>query len=155
MDAVQFGRWLNARRHAHGWRSQRALALAAEADSSLCALGISEPFLARLEAGVVAHPFRGAARERVLGLAGMLCATRRQVREYLHAAELDDLTSAEEARVAGIVNTIACAHRPAAMPLPERPRILLGRESLVRLLTCGIEERPSGVYAITGMPGVG
>ncbi|MGH2515455.1 MAG: hypothetical protein ACRDHP_07350, partial [Ktedonobacterales bacterium] len=87
------------------------------------------------------------------------CATRRQVREYLHAAELDDLTSAEEARVAGIVNTIVCAqvyaHHPAAMPLPERPRILLGRESLVGLLTRGIEERPSGVYAITGMPGVG
>ena len=65
MDALQFGRWFSERRRRCGWGSQRALVETLHQHPLLCECGISEDFLARLEAGQLAHPFRGNVRWRV------------------------------------------------------------------------------------------
>ena len=65
---MKFGQWLAGRRHACGYSSQRAFVDAVRQHPQLSASGISEAFLARLEAGVLAHPFRGRVRARVLAL---------------------------------------------------------------------------------------
>jgi hypothetical protein len=118
-------------------------------------LGISEPFLARLEAGAVAHPFRGVARRRVLVLAALLCATDRQVRAYLRAAELSPLTPDETRFVARITGALAARQTPCPTLLPPRPPRLFGREAELSRLVDAITVRPFGIYAITGIPGVG
>src|SRR5712692_3354240 len=87
MDAVQFGQWMSKRRHACGFRSQRTLAETTDAiNRSPTEPAISENFLARLEAGQLAHPFRGSVRRRVLALAWYLCKTPQDVKVYLRAA---------------------------------------------------------------------
>src|SRR5262252_7891224 len=95
MDAVRFGRWISERRLKCGWRSQRALVEAMRQHPLLSEYSISEDFLARLEAGQLAHPFRGSVRRRVLAMAWLLCKTPRDVRTYLQAAELSELKADE------------------------------------------------------------
>ena len=160
MDAVQFGRWLGERRHARGWPSQRALAEAAHADPLTRADGdaadLSEAFLARLEAGHLAHPFRGLVRQRVLALAWLLCKTPRDVRGYLRAAGLTELSREETARMERLMRHLAPMRGAAPVVLPPRPPRLMGREAdlaeLWRALTAGAGDK---LVAITGMPGSG
>lgn len=153
MDAVQFGRWLGERRHACGWSSQRALAASATAREHGAEL--TEPFLARLEAGHLAFPFCGVVRRRVLALATLLCKTPRDVRGYLRAAGLTELSAGESAWVDRLMRRLAPARAAGPLMLPPRPPRLFGRDGelarLTRALTCG----DTGAVAITGMPGAG
>src|SRR6266704_5964392 len=95
MDAVQFGRWISERRRAGGRGSQRALAESVRRQPLISKYRITEDFLARLEAGHLVHPFRGSVRRRVLALTWLLCKTPRDVRSYLRAAELTELSTEE------------------------------------------------------------
>lgn len=100
MDALHFGSWIQERRRACGWRSQGALVEAARAHPYVGDKQISEDFLARLEAGRLASPFRGRTRERVLALAWLLCRTPREVTSYVRRAELGALSQEEEQELA-------------------------------------------------------
>src|SRR5947209_7256695 len=128
MDAVQFGRWLSDRRRKYGWRSQRVLVETINQDAFLKECGISEDFLARLEAGQLAHPFRGSVRKRVVSLARLLCKTPRDLQAYLHAAELIDLSPEEADEVKHLRERLAAKHPATVSLLPPRPLRLLGRE---------------------------
>lgn len=156
MDVVQFGRWLGERRRACGWTSQRALMESALEHPHTRDLGISEAFLARLEAGLLAYPFRGAVRRRVLALIWLLCKSPRQTRDYLRLAGLADL-SAEEQDFVGAVLASFSAAAPANPPLllPARPPRLLGRAAALNELLRILRAVEMGLCVMTGMPGAG
>src|SRR5713101_8400873 len=155
MDAIQFGRWLSNRRRRCGWSSQRALAEATQQDPFFSACDISEKFLARLEAGHLVHPFRGAVRQRVLALAALVCTTPREVQTYLRAAELTALGAEEAAYVQRLHASLQAQRADPVMLLPPRPTRLVGRVELVDDLLRHLATGNSGLYAVTGMPGVG
>lgn len=157
MDAVRFGRWLADRRRDCGWASQRALADAAQAHPRTSGLAISEAFLARLEAGLLVHPFRGAVRRRVVGLAWLLCRSARQMRDYVKGAELGSLTRAETAEIDALVRSLSEPLSPHQVLLPPPPACLIGRdESLAALIAALAGPALRGrCCLITGMPGAG
>jgi AAA ATPase domain len=155
MDAIQFGRWLSNRRRRCGWSSQRALAEATQQEPFFSECDISEKFLARLEAGHLVHPFRGAVRQRVLALAALVCTTPREVQTYLRAAELTALGAEEAAYVQRLHASLQAQRADPVMLLPPRPTRLVGRVELVDDLLCHLATGNSGLYAVTGMPGVG
>jgi tetratricopeptide (TPR) repeat protein len=155
MDAVQFGQWMSKRRHACGFRSQRTLAETTSVDSTAAQPAISENFLARLEAGQLAHPFRGSVRRRVLALAWYLCKTPQDVKVYLRAAGLTELQADETEQIRQLHQYLGTAQTQQKLPLPPRPMRLIGREPLLQELVNTIPTMDMGVYAITGMPGVG
>ena len=155
MDAVRFGRWISQRRHAGGWRSQRAFVEMARQDLFLRTYNISEDFLARLEAGRLAHPFRKSIRRRVLALAGLLCKTPRELRTYLQAAELTDLNPDENDYVNRLNEQLGARRTTTTLLLPPRPSRLVGRTAQVHELIQTLWTLESGICAVTGMPGVG
>ncbi len=155
MDAVQFGRWFSKRRQACGWQSQRALVDAVRRDPFLKASGISEDFLARLEAGHLAHPFRSSVRRRVLALAWLLCKTPRDLQTYLRAAELSDLGSEEVGQVQRLSEHLAVQQSPSPLLLPLRPTRLIGRSTELHELLNTLCKKDVNVFAVTGMPGSG
>jgi tetratricopeptide (TPR) repeat protein len=156
MDVVQFGRWLGERRRACGWTSQRALMDSALEHPHTRDLGISEAFLARLEAGLLAYPFRGAVRRRVLALIWLLCKSPRQTREYLRLAGLADLNSDEQelVRLALASFTDAALVAPPLL-LPARPPRLLGRAAALNELLRTLRTVETGLCVVTGMSGAG
>lgn len=156
MDVVQFGRWLGERRRACGWTSQRALMESALEHPHTRDLGISEAFLARLEAGLLAYPFRGAVRRRVLGLVWLLCKSPRQTRDYLRLAGLTDLSAEEQEMVRTTLASFS-ATAPVAPPLllPARPPRLLGRAAALNELLRTLRTLETGLCVVTGMPGAG
>ena len=155
MDAVQFGRWFSKRRQACGWQSQRTLVDAVRRDPFLKASGISEDFLARLEAGHLAHPFRSSVRRRVLALAWLLCKTPRDLQTYLRAAELSDLGSEEVGQVQRLSEHLAVQQSPSPLLLPLRPTRLIGRSTELHELLNTLCKKDVNVFAVTGMPGSG
>jgi len=155
MDAVQFGRWFSKRRQACGWQSQRALVDAIRRDPFLKASGISEDFLARLEAGNLAHPFRSSVRRRVLALAWLLCKTPRDLQTYLRAAELSDLGSEEADQVQRLREHLAAQQSHSPLLLPLRPTRLIGRSNELHELLNALCKKDVNVFSVTGMPGSG
>lgn len=119
-------------------------------------LGISEAFLARLEAGLLAYPFRGAVRRRVLALIWLLCKSSRQTREYLRLAGLADLSLEEQELVRAALTSFTDT-APVAPPLllPARPPRLLGRAAALNELLRTLRTVETGLCVVTGMPGVG
>ncbi|HEV7128936.1 MAG TPA: ATP-binding protein [Ktedonobacterales bacterium] len=155
LDAVQFGRWLGERRHAGGWPSQRAFVEAARAHPMVSGSDLSEAFLARLEAGHLAHPFRGAVRQRVLALAWLLCKVPRDVRIYLRVAGLVDLGVDEAARIERLLRRLGMPRAVAPRILPARPSQLIGRRAELDELIKAVLVPAGGIVAVTGLPGVG
>ncbi|HVB62946.1 MAG TPA: hypothetical protein VNE61_17270, partial [Ktedonobacteraceae bacterium] len=157
MNAVQFGRWLADRRRAYGYRSQRVLVAKIQANPLPWGMsdGISEDFLARLEAGQLAHPFRGSVRQRVLALAWHLCKTPRDIKTYLNVAELAQLDAQEMEYIQLLQERLAPRSASVSLPLPPRPARLVGRSSEVSELVQALCAVETGMCAITGMPGVG
>lgn len=155
MDAVRFGRWISERRRTGGWRSQRAFVEMAHQDPFLRTYNISEDFLARLEAGRLAHPFRKSIRQRVLALAGLLCKTPRELRTYLQAAELTDLSPDETEYMNRLHEQLVARRTSTTLFLPPRPSRLVGRAAQVHELIQTLWALESGICAVTGMPGVG
>jgi hypothetical protein len=155
VDALKFGEWLARQRWSCGYPSQRALIDAVRQHPRLSASGISEAFLARLEAGVLAHPFRGLVRAKILALAQLLCATPRDLRLYLRHAELSDLGAYELEDVKRLDAYLSRASKPTPVILPARPARLLGRTAELEALLRLLQSLESGCCAITGMPGVG
>lgn len=155
LDPVQFGRWVSERRRALGWPSQRALAEAAEHDPVTRESGITESFLARLEAGVLVWPPRGGVRLRAIELAWFLCESPRAVASYLHLAGCTRLTDDERALVARITGFIAASTASVPMLLPPQLPRLVGRDVEVSKLVEQIVTLGGGCCAITGMMGIG
>ncbi len=156
MDAVQFGHWISGRRLKYGFRSQRALAERVSVDPRLGKLGMTENFLARLEAGSFAYPFRGHVRARVAALAWLLCATPRDVNVYYSAAGLTQLDDHETEQLRALHRHLARQQNgQRVLPLPPRPRHLVGREPVVKEMIDSLSLMETGLYAITGLPGVG
>ncbi len=155
MDAIQFGQWLSKRRRMCGWSSQRTLIEAIRKDPTLSTLGISEDFLARLEAGHLHYPFRGHTRRRVLALAYLLCRTPREVQSYQRAAGLNDLSPAETEMLATLTEQLGAPATGGVMLLPPRPTRLVGRTQGLQQILQALREGEPGLYAISGMPGVG
>ncbi len=155
MDAVQFGRWISERRRAGGWGSQRALAESVLHHPLISKYRITEDFLARLEAGHFVHPFRGSVRRRVLALTCLICKTPRDVRAYLQGAELAELNDEETRQMHWLNKHLFTKPGPTLQPLPPRPLRLFGRDSLLESLTRALSSGESGLYALTGMVGVG
>jgi tetratricopeptide (TPR) repeat protein len=155
MDAVQFGRWMSQRRRACGWQSQRALVDAARQDPLLLETGISEDFLARLEAGNLSHPYRSAVRRRVLALAWLLCRTPRDVRAYLRAAEMNELSADEADQVHSLMEYLEALQSPTPLLLPLRPTRFVGRTDELDKLLNALSTAEANVCAVTGMPGSG
>ncbi|HZO71128.1 MAG TPA: AAA family ATPase [Ktedonobacteraceae bacterium] len=155
MDVVQFGRWISERRRKYGWSSQRALADTARHDPILADCRISEDFLARLEAGRLAHPFRGNARKQVLALAWLLCKTPRDVKIYLNVAELAELSADEAEQMERLREYLMIRRTPAVLLLSARPSRLIGHAQALHELTSTLCTMETGLCAITGMPGVG
>jgi AAA ATPase domain len=155
VDAMKFGQWLAGRRHACGYSSQRAFVDAVRQHPQLSASGISEAFLARLEAGVLAHPFRGRVRARVLALSQLLCGSPRELRLFLRQAELTDLSANEREYVEQLYTQLGASSMRAQVVLPARPAQLVGRTIELDTLLQTLKTVESGCCAITGMPGVG
>lgn len=155
MDVVQFGRWLGERRRACGWTSQRALMASAQEHPHTRDLGISEAFLARLEAGLLAYPFRGAVRKRVLALIWLLCQSPRQIRDYLRLAGLANLNSEEQEIIRSALASFITSSTTAALLLPARPVRLLGQAAALNDLLHMLRTSESGLCVVAGMPGVG
>jgi hypothetical protein len=155
MDVIQFGKWFSERRRKCGWSSQRALAETLRNDPFLQTWRVSEDFIARLEAGRLAYPFRGQVRQQILVLAQVLCKTSRDVQSYLRAASLKELSPEETLLVQRIHNYLALERVATVELLPARPVRLVGRDTLVQDLLAHIDAHGQGLYAITGMPGVG
>ncbi len=155
MDSMQFGQWMHERRRKYGFSSQRLLAERAQQDPVLAASGVSEAFLARLETGQLAHPFRGSVRQRVLALAGLLCKTPKEVQAYLRAAEVTELDTAEQEQIASLCQRLSPLVATGTISLPPRPARLFGRQEVAQRLAKRLVDLESGVALITGMPGVG
>ncbi|MEO8970655.1 MAG: NB-ARC domain-containing protein [Ktedonobacteraceae bacterium] len=164
MDAVQFGRWISERRRALGWNSQRALVEAVYAAHALDTMqngayvssnNISEDFLARLEAGHLAHPFRGTVRQRVLALAELLCKSPQDVRAYLRAAEISELSAGESEQIQHVKDALTPSQTPPLLFLPPRPVRFVGRDTELQELSQVLSSAKADVYAISGMPGIG
>lgn len=155
MNSVQFGRWLSERRRACGWPSQRLLAEATQQHSFLNTSGISEDFLARLEAGHLAYPFRGTVRRRILQLAWLVCKTPRDLKTYLKAAGLNDLSDEEQTQLHLLGEHVTALQTPPPLLLPPRPQRLKGREGDLALLMQALSKAETQVFSLTGMPGVG
>lgn len=156
MNSVQFGHWISERRVKYGFRSQRVLAEHVSGDPTLNKLDITENFLARLEAGSFAYPFRGSVRARVAALAWLLCATSRDVNAYYQAAGLTELDDHKAEHLRALHKRQARQHNSQrVLPLPPRPRRLVGREPVVTEIIDRLCMMDSGLYAITGLPGVG
>src|SRR5579872_110001 len=167
MDAVQFGRWISERRRVLGWNSQRALVEAVHAAHTAHTLetvqngayagnnNISEDFLARLEAGHLAHPFRGTVRKRVLALAELLCKNPQDVRAYLRAAEISELSAEESEQIQHLKDELTPPQAPPLLFLPPRPPRFVGRSTELQELSQVLSSAKTDVYAITGMPGIG
>ncbi|MHB8595064.1 MAG: ATP-binding protein, partial [Acidimicrobiales bacterium] len=114
-----------------------------------------EDFLARIEAGQLAHPFRGSVRQRVLALAWHLCKTPRDIKTYLNVAELTQLDAQEMEYIQLLQERLAPRPASVSLPLPPRPARLVGRSSEVSELVQALCAVETGMCAITGMPGVG
>ncbi|WP_069803945.1 AAA family ATPase [Thermogemmatispora onikobensis] len=155
MDAFQFGQWFSKRRRLCGWYSQRALIETIRKDPALRTLGISEDFLARLEAGHLHYPFRGKTRQRVLALATLLCRTPRDVQLYQRAAGLHDLSPQETELLATLTEQLGEPSSPGLVLLPPRPTHLIGRQRELQQLLHALRDEGPGIYIISGMPGVG
>ena len=155
MDALEFGRWISDRRRSHGWSSQQAFVEAVHREPHLKTTGISESFLARLEAGLLVHPFRKSTRKRVLAMAELLCKTPHDLRTYLRAAELTRLSIDEAAYVNHLSERLAAQDPHPVWLLPPRPAQLLGRTFLVSELVKILSSGETAVCTLTGMAGVG
>lgn len=155
MDAIQFGKWISERRRKYGWSSQRALVETIRQDPMLQEWRISEDFLARLEAGRLVYPFRGYVRLQILALAWLLCKTVRELHTYLQAASLKDLSSDEAEMVQRLQKQLSIHHSVSIELLPIRPNRLIGRDALLDDILHHLGKLDRGLYAITGMPGVG
>lgn len=155
MNAVQFGRWLSERRRACGWPSQRLLAEAAQQHTIVHQSGISEDFVSRLEAGHLAYPFRGTVRRRILLLAWLLCKTPRDLKSYVRAAGLSDLSDEENTQLHLLSEHLAALQTPPPLLLPPRPGRLKGREREIEQILHALNEPATHVVSLTGMPGVG
>jgi AAA ATPase domain len=155
MDAMQFGRWISERRRARGWTSQRTLLGAVEQDAVLSEAGISEDFIARLEAGQLAYPFRGRVRRRVLLLARLLCASPTDLRGYLRAAGMQYLSPTEDEEIASVRATLAARSATPPYLLPRRPARLVGREAQLDALLQVLTAPDADLCCVSGMPGVG
>ena len=155
MDVVQFGRWLAERRRACGWRSQRALVGAALEDAHTREAEITAAFLARLEAGLLAHPFRGSVRRRVLALTWLLCKSPRQVRTFVQHAEITDLSRAESVQLDDVCRWLADPLPAPVVILPPRPTPFVGRDSTTRQVVRALVEDRVPCLLISGMPGIG
>src|SRR5258708_24930017 len=83
VNAITFGRWFSERRRQRGWSSQLAFVEAARREPLLAQYRISEDFLARLEAGRLAYPFRRGVRRRGLALTVLFYKTLRDMSSYL------------------------------------------------------------------------
>ena len=150
MDSVQFGHWISERRLKYGFRSQRALAERVSGDPMLGTLGITENFLARLEAGSFAYPFRGHVRARVEALAWLLCATPRDVNIYYQAAGLTQLDDHEAERLRALQKHLSRQQKcQRVLPLPPRPWHLVGREAVIKDIIDSLHLLETGLYAIT------
>lgn len=154
MDAIQFGRWVGNQRRKCGWPSQRRLVEEVRQNPFLSETGISEDFLARLEAGQLAHPFRNSVRQRVLGLAWFLCKSQTDLRTYLRAAEISKL-SPDERELLHQLSEQLKQSLLTKQPLPPRPKYIFGRDELLDSLNDTLSSMESGVCAITGMVGIG
>lgn len=155
MDALQFGRWVHERRRACGFSSQRALLERIQQDHALAVQGFSEAFLARLEAGLLAHPFRGAVRQRVLGLAELFCRSTRDVSTYLRNAGLSELDAREAEQVQHLRARLSIPSSPRPLLLPPRPSHLFGRQDALAELLAGARHKHAACFLISGMTGVG
>lgn len=155
MDVVQFGRWLAERRRACGWRSQRALVSASLADPHARDAEITAAFLARLEAGLLAYPFRGSVRKRVLALTWLLCKSPRQVRAFVQHAGITDLDRGESAELDEVCRSLASPPPAPVVIVPPRPVPFLGRESATREVLRALVEDGDLCLVISGMPGIG
>ncbi|GER90214.1 hypothetical protein KDW_43760 [Dictyobacter vulcani] len=155
MDAIQFGKWMSERRRKRGWSSQRALVEVVQQDPLFKDTHISEDFLARLEAGRLAYPFRRNVRQQLFVLAWFLCTTPREVQTYLHTASLRELSPEENVLVQRLYAHVSGAAAPKIELLPVRPQHLVGREALIQQMLDQLGSMPAGLYALTGMPGVG
>lgn len=155
MDAIQFGRWIGERRRKHGWSSQRAFVESLHSDPFLKDARISEDFVARLEAGRLTYPFRGSVRWHVFELAWMLCKTNREVQSYLLAASLRDLSPVENEHIQRLYARISPHPTFSIEFLPVRPQHLIGRDVVLHTMLEQICSMEHGLYAVTGMPGVG
>ena len=155
VNAITFGRWFSERRRQRGWSSQLAFVEAARREPLLAEYRISEDFLARLEAGRLAYPFRGGVRRRVLALTVLLCKTPRDMSSYLRSARLNQL-SADEAEYLNYLARRLETRSPSSVSiLPPRPARLIGRASLVDELVTMLCAGEAGLCSVTGMPGVG
>jgi len=155
MDGMQFGRWISEHRRARGWTSQRALIDAVERDTALCKAGVSEDFIARLEAGQLVYPFRGRVRRRVLLLSRLMCASPRELQSYLHAAGTAHLSPGEDEEIESVrAYLVAQAAAPPHL-LPRRPTRLVGRNAALAQLIQALMSPNASLCSVTGMPGVG
>lgn len=154
MDAIQFGRWIGTQRRKSGWPSQRRLVEEIRQNPFLGDARISEDFLARLEAGQLAHPFRNSARQRILTLAWYLCTNQADLRAYLRAAEIKNLSINEREQLLRLSEHLKQISQ-AAQPLPPRPKYVFGRDGLLEDICAALAFMESGVCAITGMVGIG
>ncbi|HET9922333.1 MAG TPA: tetratricopeptide repeat protein [Ktedonobacteraceae bacterium] len=155
MDALQFGRWLSERRRSVGLPSQRSLVEASRQNPMLHGYEISEDFLARLEAGHFAYPFRKTVRQRVLALAWLLCKTPRDVQAYLRAARLSELSGEETEQIHRLNGYLAAFTTPAPLLLPPRPSHVVGRTAGLDELLRALGNPDIDTCVVTGMAGVG
>jgi tetratricopeptide (TPR) repeat protein len=155
MDGMQFGRWISERRRARGWTSQRALLDAVVRDAVSCEAGISEDFIARLEAGRLVYPFRGRVRHRVLLLSRLLCASPRDLHRYLRAAAIARLSPREEEVIASVRAYLMARVAVPPQLLPRRPTRLVARDVALAALIQALASPDAGLCCVTGMPGIG
>lgn len=155
MNSIQFGRWFSEWRRARGWLSQRLLVEAAQQHLYLQKSGISEDFLARLEAGRLVYPFRGTVRQRLFLLSWLLCKTPRDLKTYLKAVGLSDLSDEEKQQLHQLQTHFDLLQNPPLLSLPPRPRRLYGRNAEKTQLLHMLSDPDCRVIALTGMPGVG
>lgn len=155
MNSIQFGRWFSEWRRACGWLSQRLLVEAAQQHPHLQKSGISEDFLARLEAGRLAYPFRSTVRWRLFLLSWLLCKTPRDLKTYLKAAGLSDLSDKEKQQLHQLQTHLELLQTPPMLLLPPHPGRLYGRNAEKTQLLHMLSNPDHMVIALTGMPGVG
>jgi hypothetical protein len=121
----------------------------------VCQSNLSEDFLSRLEAGHLAHPFRGTVRRRILLLAWLVCRTPRDLKAYLKAAGLNDCNEEENALLHLLNEHLTAQQTPPPLLLPARPAHLKGREEELARVMSALSNPETHVFALTGMPGVG